>query len=338
MIPRHDSLLSADRDAGRRRTVGVLVGTLCGVAWGSQFPVAKSLFATVDPYTLVAIRYGVAALVFLGVLAAVEGRGAVRYEGRLRHALLIGSTGVTGGVLLVWVGLEHARPQDIALVVATQPLMTAIVNRLLGGPRLRRVTLVAIAVALAGVTLVITRGHPTSLSDGELGWGVLIAGFGQFWWALYTIETGRYPGWSPLRITALTAWPGGLTVAAIAVIAASAGWTHPAAEAIWDARGALVYIVLVTTVFAVFAWNFARLRIGAQNTSLFMNLVPVSTFAIETARGYRPNTAELAGAALVIAALVANNILLREPRGAKDSRLASAAGERAASPPNVSRR
>lgn len=335
---RNAHLLSPEGDTGRRRAVGVLVGASAAVLWGSQFPVAKPLFATVDPYTLVAIRYGIASLIFLAALLLIEGSASLRYEGHFRRSLLLGSTGVTGGVLLVFVGLEHARSQEIALVVGTQPLLTALVNRLLGGPRLRPITLVAIVVALLGVLLVITRGHPASLANGEIGWGVPIAAFGQFWWALYTIETGRYPGWSPLRITALTAWPGGLTVAAIAVIAASAGWTHPAAEAIWDARGALVYIVLVTTVFAVFAWNFARLRIGAQNTSLFMNLVPVSTFAIETARGYRPNTAELAGAALVIAALVANNILLREPRGAKDSRLASAAGERAASPPNVSRR
>jgi hypothetical protein len=37
----------------------------------------------------------------------------------------------------------------------------------------------------------------------------------------------------------------------------------------------------------------------------------VTTFAIEIARGYRPNAAELAGAALTIGALVASNLWAR---------------------------
>jgi hypothetical protein len=44
---------------------------------------------------------------------------------------------------------------------------------------------------------------------------------------------------------------------------------------------------------------------------LFGNLIPVTTFAIETVRGYRPGPVELAGAVLTIAALVANNLLSR---------------------------
>ena len=310
---RNAHLLSPEGDTGRRRAVGVLVGASAAVLWGSQFPVAKPLFATVDPYTLVAIRYGIASLIFLAALLLIEGSASLRYEGHFRRSLLLGSTGVTGGVLLVFVGLEHARSQEIALVVGTQPLLTALVNRLLDGPRLRPITLVAIVVALLGVLLVITRGHPASLANGEIGWGVPIAAFGQFWWALYTIETGRYTGWSPLRVTALTAWPGGLTVVAVAMICGLAGFTHPSTGGIWDARWPLAYVILATTVLAVFAWNFARLRIGAQNTSLFMNLVPVTTFVIETVRGYQPNAAELTGAVLVIGVLLANNLALRVP-------------------------
>ena len=50
---------------------------------------------------------------------------------------------------------------------------------------------------------------------------------------------------------------------------------------------------------------------------LFSNLIPVTTFAIEIARGYRPNAVELAGAGLTIGALVANNLVARRPRAAE---------------------
>ena len=51
--------------------------------------------------------------------------------------------------------------------------------------------------------------------------------------------------------------------------------------------------------------------IGPQNAVLFSNLIPVTTFAIEIVRGYRPNAVELLGAALTIGALVASNLLAR---------------------------
>ena len=65
---------------------------------------------------------------------------------------------------------------------------------------------------------------------------------------------------------------------------------------------------------AVLTWNGAIRLLGPQNAVLFGNLIPVTTFVIEIARGYRPGAVELAGAGLTIAALVANNLLSRRPR------------------------
>ena len=45
--------------------------------------------------------------------------------------------------------------------------------------------------------------------------------------------------------------------------------------------------------------------------ALIGNLIPVVTFTIEIARGYRANAVELAGAAITLTALAANNVLLR---------------------------
>jgi drug/metabolite transporter (DMT)-like permease len=65
---------------------------------------------------------------------------------------------------------------------------------------------------------------------------------------------------------------------------------------------------------AVLTWNAAIASIGPQNAVLFSNLIPVTTFAIEIARGYRPNGVELLGAGLTVGALVANNLLVRRSR------------------------
>ena len=51
--------------------------------------------------------------------------------------------------------------------------------------------------------------------------------------------------------------------------------------------------------------------LGALNTILMLNLVPVIVFAIEAGLGRSYVAIELAGAAVVIGALVANNLFSR---------------------------
>ena len=123
-------------------------------------------------------------------------------------------------------------------------------------------------------------GHPSSIIHGAIGWGELLVLAGVFSFVLYGLGAAEFPDLSPLRYTALTAGLGWLTIA-----------------------GA------TTTAVAP-----AIASIGPQNAVLFSNLIPVTTFAIEIARGYRPNGIELLGAGLTVGALVANNLLVRRSR------------------------
>ena len=99
---------------------------------------------------MTAIRYGLGrASPSWAILAAVEGRG---YSG---------STAVFGGAgsssarsaspastSSSFVGLEHTTPQGAAIIVATMPLITALVLWARGGARRpARSTMIAIAVA-----------------------------------------------------------------------------------------------------------------------------------------------------------------------------------------------
>jgi drug/metabolite transporter (DMT)-like permease len=105
---------------------------------------------------------------------------------------------------------------------------------------------------------------------------------------LYTIGAADHRDLSPLRYTALTA---------------ALGW--------------LAYLALPGAVIAVLCWNAAVERLGRRRPRCFGNLIPVSTFAIETIRGYRPSPLDLVGALITVGALVANNLFAR-PRPAAD--------------------
>ena len=278
------------------------------VVWGSQFPVAKNLLAHADPYTLTAVRFALAAVALVAVIALVEGRGSLRYEGRGRRAAIAGFTGYVMGVLFVYAGLEGTTTTSAAVVMATQPFITAIILRLFWGARLTRVTRVCMAAAFAGALLVVTRGDPGVLFDGTIGWGIGLVLLGQVGWVAYTIDSASFEGWSALRYTALTALPGTALLLLAAAVLWITGITSPEVGDLTAAPIGLLYSVLGPAFLSILAWNAARARLGAQSVALFPNLVPVITYGIEIARGYDVRPLEIAGAAIVIAALTASSL------------------------------
>jgi drug/metabolite transporter (DMT)-like permease len=67
-------------------------------------------------------------------------------------------------------------------------------------------------------------------------------------------------------------------------------------------------------VLAVLAWNAGIAILGPANGVLFINLVPITAFAIGVAQGHRFGASEIIGVVLVIGALLANNLAARSPQ------------------------
>ena len=285
---------------------------MTGVIWGGQFVIGKSALGRVDAFHLTTVRYFLAGLTLLALLAVVEGPRALRLEGRGLRLFWLGTLGFAGFNLLGFTGLAHAQAQSAALVTALAPLLTALVLWGRDGLRPSRITLAALAVALVGVALVISQGDPLSIFSGSVGLGDALVGAGVLCFIFYTLGAARHRDLSPLRYTALTASLGWISIAAATAIGTLAGWlSSPSADdyaAVWPQ---IAYIAFLGAVVAVLSWNASVLKLGAQNAVLFGNLVPVTAFAIEIARGYQPHVLELFGAALTIGALVAANVLER---------------------------
>jgi drug/metabolite transporter (DMT)-like permease len=299
----------------RTATLGVLFATTTAVVWGGQFVVGKSALETIDAFPLSTIRYAVAAGLWLVVLAVLEGLQSLRLDGRGWRLFWLGSLGFAGFNLLAYTGLAHARPESASLIVALGPLLTALVLWQRTRVRPTRATFAFLGVALLGVALVVSEGHPATIFEGAIGWGDGLVLAGVFSFVLYSLGAAEFAHLSPLRYTALTAALGWVTIAAATALAVGTGLaTWPSADQLWSTTPQIAYLAIPGAFVAVLTWNAAVASIGPQNAVLFSNLIPVTTFAIEIVRGYRPNVVELAGAALTIGALVANNLFARRVR------------------------
>ena len=292
--------------------LGATFGTITGLAWGGQFVIGAAALHRVDALPLTTLRYALASALLLALLWLREGRPALRLEGRGVRLFWLGTLGFAGFNLLAYTGLAHARPQSASLIVALAPLVTALVLWRRTRVRPSAATFGFLALALTGVALVISGGHPTTIVNGSIGWGDALVLGGVVSFVIYGLGAARHHEFSPLRYTALTAALGWLSIAAVTVVATAAGFVlRPSAADVWAVSPHILYLAIPGAVIGVLTWNGSIRLIGPQNAVLFGNLIPVTTFAIETVRGYRPGIVELGGAALTITALVASNLYAR---------------------------
>lgn len=317
---------------------GLLLTFAAAVIWGAQFPIAKDAFASVDALSLTAFRYGASVLMLAAFLAWSQGLAALSYEGRAGQAVLIGVVGMCGSPMLVFGGLMFCRPEVAAVIVATQPAMTALAEWFFTGKRPPRFTLFCVAVAFLGVFTVVTRWSLVLLPQGLelLGNAMVLAG--AFAWVIYTMASARFKGWTVLRYTTLTMIPG--TVATISITAGvlAMQWLPVPGLGNWaQVWPELIYLTVFGVLLSMVAWNAGTQRVGALNAMLFQNLMPVVAFLIAGFRGYPFAALELVGTGLVIGALVANNLYLRQvQRPERPAVSASAAASASASQPSSS--
>ena len=293
-------------------SAGLLACFVAVVLWGAQLPIAKDTFSLLDPFTTTVIRYAVATLLLVPVLVVREGWAALRYDNRLVLVSALGIFGMSASPLLVFVGMSWSRAEHAVVIVALQPSLTALLQWLLYGTKPARFTLGCIGLALLGVVLVVTKGQLTfGQGDAELAGSALVL-LGGLCWVVYTLGTPRLEGWSAWRITVLTMIPGGLTSLLITALLMGNGLLSlPDPHAIWSVRWELSYLSIGGVLVGMLAWNFGIRRVGPLNATLFINFMPVMTFAFRGFQGYRFAPIELLGAGLVVTALVANNFFLR---------------------------
>ncbi len=293
------------------RGIGLLL--VAAIAWGGLFPVALFVLPVLDPFHMTAIRYGITALIFVGLLAFAEGPQALKLDGRGLRAALLGTAGFAGLGLFLFVGLQHSRPEHGAIMMATQPLIAAVAAWLLRGVRPARATLLFLGVALLGVVLVVTKGRFTGVFDGGTGFGDVLMFLGAVSWVIYSLGAADFPSWSPLRYTALTCVLSLPAILGLTAVATATGYVSPPSAGDVESVGwQLAYIIGIASVLGVLSWNAGNKLLGVTNGMLFINFVPITVFAIRIAQGHHFQPIEFVGAALVIGALIANNVVIRQ--------------------------
>jgi drug/metabolite transporter (DMT)-like permease len=256
--------------------------TLANICWAGTYAAGKIALGTLSPIELNALRFGLAALLLSPVLL----RG---WRSIPRDRATLGALGLA--ILLGWIlnktfeytGLALSTASDVALLISTESLFTALLSWTLLRERVTRAGIAALIVGMAGAYLVVARGLLPDLG-GQASLtriaGDLLVVFSLLLEAGYTVRgksaLDRVP---PLLFSAATL-TGSLVVwlPAGALVVAHSGWPQ-ISVAQWIA---LLYMAVFSTAAAYWLW-FRGLRVldaSAAAPTLFIQPLLGAALAI----------------------------------------------------------
>jgi drug/metabolite transporter (DMT)-like permease len=284
---------STQHGSGRARLALVLMV----LVWGINFPIAKAALRELSPLAFNALRYPFAALV---VLLALRWRGGMQWPAagdRLRVIAL----GLFGNLVyqqFFIFGLDQTRAGTASILLASTPILTALLSAAAGHERPRAGTWFGVIATFAGIALVVSVGASNGGRDHSLLGSALMLG-ASLSWAGYTVGSRTIiQRYGSILFTAWTLWVGtaALVLAGLPDLlrtdlgaVSAAGWFG------------VVYAGAFSIGVAYLIWYYGVRQIGNTRTAVFSNLVPVVALAAAWLHlGEVPHVRQIAGAAVII--------------------------------------
>jgi len=283
------------------RLAAVLLLVAAMTLTGANVAFGKAIAAEIPVYAFVLFRFAVASAALAVMVRGEPGpRRRDMQPAQWRDLGLMALLGMVGFTVLMLEGLKRTAAVDAGIITATLPAVVAALGVLLSGDRLSRAQLFAVALAVAGLLLVQTTGAARGTSSLI---GNLLVGGAVLCEASFVILGKRLaPPYRPLRL-AFGANLVGLGLAIpLVLIDAPALDLFAIRPAMWLLG---TWYALAASVFCLWLWYRGLPHVETWLAGLATAAIPV--VALATSALYLGETidpAKLAGAALVIAAIV----------------------------------
>jgi len=282
---------------------------LCvALLWAGTFIVGKYAAPQLPHFTLAALRFWCAFAILGPLLLLVEGR-VPRLSWRLLGlTFVVALFGLFAYNLFFLGALERIAAGRTALVVALNPILTALAMALIFRERIAPLRWVGIVLALIGVWIVIAKGEPAMLLR-RLGTGELLMLGAAVCWAIYTIASrfvlSAADAPSPLAATAIASLWGALLLSLGMPFEWAAWHAREVAPGVW---ASILYFGAGGTALAFVWYNQGVRELGPSSASVFNNMVPVFGVLLATLLLDEPLLASmLVGGAIALAGVSLTN-------------------------------
>ena len=280
----------ADVPAGARRRADLAL-VVAAFFFGTTFVVVQDAVEDADPVPFLAVRFLIG-----GLVLALLGRGRPSTRHEMRHGVAAGLL-LFAGYVTQTVVLQYTSPSTSAFITYLLVVFVPLISFAVLGRRPHPLTLVGLALAVAGLVL-LTGGADVAFGRGEvLTLGCAVA------FAAHIVLLGETAGrHDPVRLTCIQVTFVGL--ACLAVSLATGGLRMP-----WAAVGAAAFTGVFATALAFFAMVWAQRVVSPSRAALILLLEPVFAALLAWAGGDGLSGGAVAGGTLILAAVVVAEVV-----------------------------
>jgi len=254
----------------------IAAGFIVALIFGFSFLFSKSGLKLVPPYHLLALRFGLALMLF--ICLQLFGVIKLNFKGKKIYSLLLLSLFEP---VLYFIcetkGLSLTTSSEAAMIIALVPVASTLLAVFILRERPSLQQLGFITLSVSGIFLIIFMKENIQLGSNIAGIyilliGVIAAGF-------YTVLSRKLSvDFSPVEITYVMIWVGAVVFNGISLIqhiqAGNLGeYFKPLND--WDVLITIVYLGAISSVVAYFMFNFMVSKMEASRSSVFMNLSTV---------------------------------------------------------------
>jgi drug/metabolite transporter (DMT)-like permease len=246
--------------------------------WGGNVSVVKLLLAHFDPLLLSALRMGVATL---ALVVALHWRGLRWPRPSRRQALGL----LACALLMVYVnqlcftlGVQRTVAANAVLIIALNPLVSALMAALFLGDRLTPARLAGVALGFGGVAAVVLHRPGAALGHGSLG-DLLVLGSVLAWVGGGVLVQRLSRGLDSAVVSTIVFVLGTLPLVLQVLFDPSVAMPDLARVTPWHWLLVLLSGLLATALGAL-VWNKALVTLGVARTALYAYWVPMFGVAI----------------------------------------------------------
>ena len=279
---------------GMRRPTSVEMMLLSAIGlWALNLTVSRYILTHgFQPLAFSTVRYGLAALVFIGI--AVFAERSLRIARRDLAAVIAAAVALWVNQIGFVYALKTTSASVIALILAATPIFAALIGLAFGTEVLPRRFWIGAALSFAGVALVALG------AGGELGGdvvGILFGVLAAATWAVYSILiTPLMRRYSPSRISAVV-----LSLSWVGIALTGLSQTRSQDWQLgWEVWALLLFATLGPLVITNVLWFRSLDRIGPSRATLATNLQPfvAALFAV-VLLGERIDAVQILGGLLI---------------------------------------
>lgn len=295
------------------KRITIFLVILSTVFWGANFNAGKLVVEHISPIIAAALRFSLASLLITFLVFFKETHVIETFKNNWKVFIVLGIIGVAGFNGLFFYGLQSTTPVNGALIMATNPLVTLILASFLLKEPIHLNQRIGIFFSLMGVVIVVTHGSLEMLLHLKIAVGDLVIMAANICWGLYGVLSRRYiKNSKPLITTASTMVIGTLFLMLFAINSDTS--INQLTNQAWSVYVAILFMGIFGSVLAYLFWNYGIANLGAGQTSIYFNFVPVFTVLISIGFGQHVSLLQISGGLCVILGVLISANVIRLPR------------------------